>query len=650
MAAGAWQRAAAVVEAVINKSNPNKSLSQCDGLFNFTADLAGRQLLGTNLIFQIQPLQLPPLTPEQQAIVASSKAIKINAVAGSGKTTTLMAYAQSRKPGNRILYLAFNKSVRLEAARKFSALQLQQVSAETAHSLAYKYVVHNSRYVVRAAGYKTHELAALLGLQGPGDKHARFVLANHINKLAALFCNSTAAKVSELQYLDYLSDDASREFVTQHYELLLAQTRLFLAKMHRAEIEITHDFYLKQFQLMQPQLPFDYILFDEGQDASPAMLDVFLKQQAVKVIVGDTHQQIYGWRHAVNSLDKVDFESFSLSSSFRFGSDIARLAQNVLRWKAHLDLPSHLQLQGKGKGGKIQSKAIIARTNLGLLLKAISYINDKNKPEKIHFEGKISSYTYADEGASLYDVLNLSRGNTAYIRDPLLQQMKDLSELEDYIEQTEDAQLAMMVEIVQAYGSEIPDLLQKLKSRHVDNPAEADVIFSTVHRCKGMEYDQVQLVDDFMSEEKLEKLIEDESFNELQRARLAEEINLLYVAVTRAKSLLFIPQALLPTNISPSNAIKVLLPAAQLEANARAGKDISRAFAQAKKQVQTQTAFAAKSPKTAQAAGAAWSKAHDQELRTLYKKGIPLKILANHFGRTPSAIYSRVKKLGLVEG
>ena len=33
------------------------------------------------------------------------------------------------------------------------------------------------------------------------------------------------------------------------------------------------------------------------------MLGVFQKQKGVKVVVGDTNQQIYGWRYAVNSLE-----------------------------------------------------------------------------------------------------------------------------------------------------------------------------------------------------------------------------------------------------------------------------------------------------------------------------------------------------------
>ena len=55
------------------------------------------------------------LTREQKDIINSSGDIKINAVAGSGKTTTIIEYARTRPRGSRILYLAFNKSVRTAA-------------------------------------------------------------------------------------------------------------------------------------------------------------------------------------------------------------------------------------------------------------------------------------------------------------------------------------------------------------------------------------------------------------------------------------------------------------------------------------------------------------------------------------------------------
>jgi len=130
------------------------------------------------------------LTKEQYDIINSTGNIKINAVAGSGKTTTIIEYAKARPRDSKILYLAFNKSVKTEAVKKFSDNGLHNVKVETAHSLAYKHIVLNSDYKLKPNGYKTHEIAQLLGLQGDGEKHAEYIVANHINKFITYFCNS----------------------------------------------------------------------------------------------------------------------------------------------------------------------------------------------------------------------------------------------------------------------------------------------------------------------------------------------------------------------------------------------------------------------------------------------------------------------------
>jgi superfamily I DNA/RNA helicase len=198
--------------------------------------------------------------------------------------------------------------VKLEAVKKFADKGLNHVKVETAHSLAHKHIVFQNNYKVRGQSYKTNEIVELLNLKGNEEKHTEYVIANHINKFIAYFCNSDKQKVQDLNYLDTVTDPKAKIFVSSFYDYIVAQSRLLLRKMDKGEIEITHDFYLKKFQLSNPELHFDYILFDEGQDASPAMLDVFFKQKATKVIVGDTHQQIYAWRFAVNSLEKADLQ------------------------------------------------------------------------------------------------------------------------------------------------------------------------------------------------------------------------------------------------------------------------------------------------------------------------------------------------------
>jgi len=520
--------------------------------------------------------------------------------------------------------------------------------------LAYKHVVYGSKYKVRAQSYKTQDLVELLGLSGNGEQHSEYIVANHINKLITYFCNSDKAKIQDLNYLDVVNDTKARAFVRSGYQYIVAQARLLLSKMDKGEIDIIHDFYLKKFQLANPRLNYDYILFDEGQDASAAMLDVFLKQSATKVIVGDTHQQIYGWRYAVNSLEQTDFNTLHLSTSFRFTQDIANLAMEVLKWKTHLGKHEEQIIIGAGKRKAVKSKAILARTNLGLLLKAIEHVTERGAANKLYFEGNFNSYTYADEGASLYDVLNLYNHKRHLIKDKLIKAMRDMPELEDYIEKTEDVQLGMMVEIVNKYGNDIPRLIKIIKSRHVDNEErdKAEVIFSTVHRCKGMEYDEVHLAGDFLSEEKLKKAIEENRKAGLSNTKLSEEVNLLYVAITRTKNNLHIPEHLVPAEFPESNHIHVLGKPDMDELMFRppTGKEIGmmkRAKFKADPEYKAQ--MIEKAREKDKSAYQSWSEEMDIELTMLYCEKKTLKELSAHFRRSQGAIKSRIKKLELPE-
>ena len=591
------------------------------------------------------------LTPEQQQIIGSAGHIKINAVAGSGKTTTILEYANTRPAGSRILYLAFNKSVKLEATRKLLEKGISNVTVETAHSLAFRHIVYQNNYTVKSTGYKTNEIVALLQLQASGEKHGEFILANHINKFISFFCNSDKQRVQDLNYLDTITDNKVKAFIRPYYPYIEKQTRLLLSKMDKGEIEITHDFYLKKFQLSNPKLNYDYILFDEGQDASAAMLDVFLNQNATKVIVGDTHQQIYSWRFAVNSLEKVDFTTSNLSTSFRFDTSIAQLANRILEYKKYIDNEAKITIIGKGNNSQVTTKAVIARTNLGLLLKAIDIVTVERKLKRIYFEGNINSYTYADDGASLYDVLNLYNHKKHLIHDSLIKSMKSIEELEDYIEKTEDVQLGMMIEIVKEYGNEIPGIIKEIKSKHVENDEKekAEMIFSTVHRCKGMEYDEVFLADDFITEDRLEKQKDRKDKNP---AKINEEINLLYVAVTRTKNILHIPDSILPTGfISTSPHIQVIKTALIKDDDDDLFIPANFSYT-AKRQQQKLYEPASKNyfsvvRETKKDAYRPWTNELDDQLTELYCKGKTLPELALHFGRTKGAIRSRIKRLEL---
>src|SRR6266487_911230 len=93
-------------------------------------------------------------TEEQQRIIQSTGNIIINAVAGSGKTTTLIEYARTRPKEKRILYLAFNNSVQKEAIGKFQSKNINNVDVYTAHALAKKYVFAKTQFNIKPENYK----------------------------------------------------------------------------------------------------------------------------------------------------------------------------------------------------------------------------------------------------------------------------------------------------------------------------------------------------------------------------------------------------------------------------------------------------------------------------------------------------------------
>ena len=83
-------------------------------------------------------MELKP-SPEQEAALERYQAggdMKLVAVAGAGKTTTLRLMAEST-PRRRLLYLAFNRSVKEEAERKFP----KNADVRTLHGLAFGKVV-----------------------------------------------------------------------------------------------------------------------------------------------------------------------------------------------------------------------------------------------------------------------------------------------------------------------------------------------------------------------------------------------------------------------------------------------------------------------------------------------------------------------------
>ena len=207
----------------------------------------------------------------------------------------------------------------------------------------------------------------------------------------------------------------------------------------------------------------------------------------------------------------------------------------------------------------------------------------------------------------------------------------------------------MMVEIVRKYGNKILDIIKTIKEKHVENDdkEKAEMIFSTVHRCKGMEYDAIQLVNDFISEEKLEKLKEDKKTKEINATKLNEEINLLYVAVTRTKNSIHIPETLIPNEFPKSSQIHIMKVMSEEEQEQEQEQEQIKTTVTTYK---TEKAYSIDEVRSKHKdAYKPWTTELDDELTIMFCEGVNVKDMTKHFGRTKGAVASRIKKLELEE-
>jgi len=456
------------------------------------------------------------LTSEQEQIVKCEVPfLAVKAFAGTGKTTTLVEFAKKR-PNKKIIYLAFNASVVSHAKKIFP----RNVEVVTAHSLAYRFIGRNY----------SHKLKYKLRVQDIRD-----YLSLKNNREGNLIGKTILELLTNYFYSSYknLRDafDHSLIYPISHETLMIySEAVLDAMKDKENNFPITHDFYLKMYQLYGPKLNKDYILFDEAQDANPAIVDIIYKQMdcGVNVVfVGDEHQAIYGFRGAKNTLRKVRPNAvLYLTESFRFGVEIANVVNAILKVgkKEKRSVVGYRESDFFGEIDPSKLFAIITRTNSNLFLKACE-LAEKNK--KIYFVGGYKSYQFH----KIKDVEYLYNENFNMIRDEHVKSFKGFSEMMETSEEVDDKELIYLGKVVDKYKGKVSKVLRKIKESTVTEMNDADVILTTAHKSKGLEFDQVMLTNDYVN-------FVDNDGNLLPFKMKEEEINILYVAASRARIVL----------------------------------------------------------------------------------------------------------------
>lgn len=466
-----------------------------------------------------------PPTPEQAAIIDAYRIgghLVVEALAGTGKTTTLrmLALTNTTRPG---VYLAYNKSIVQEAQGRFP----QAVQVGTAHSFAYRAVGH--RYSHRLPGrgrggqrMRAQQVATMLGVKAKDAGGSMLSPAMQVRLAEGMinqFCMSGDMAFCTRHLpprAEHLGDPAAVfEAVRPTADKMWTDLR-----NENGRLYFTHSHYLKLWQLTNPKLHADYILFDEAQDANPCIASIVAQQDhAQRIYVGDRNQAIMGWNGAIDAMAKAQGERYALTKSFRFGPAIADAANE---WLDLLGSP-HRVVGHDPIGSRVgqltdSPDAILCRTN-GAALGMILMYQEQGVPVAMApgdaSAGKdIMSFAYAARD------LQAGKGTD----HPDLAAFTTWKELLEYVEEEEGgSDLGRLVNIINRVGpgaaiSAIRNLVTKDRAR---------VTVSTAHKAKGLEWDRVLVADDFAPPT--------EEDREAGKTVDPADLMLAYVTVTRAK-------------------------------------------------------------------------------------------------------------------
>ena len=308
----------------------------------------------------------------------------IDAVAGAGKTTTLMGCVSHIPNINDVIYCAFNTSIRKEIQKKFKDNN-QNVKVSTIHALGFQMLRATKNF--RLDDYKYNQII----------KEPQFfdTLIPDIDKILGFHSHPTVAELRQLEerrdVLDWNEKNDLNEGqqyvgkiirrlldINQKYRCTLeeddvkcydAMIRHFgiipyyeqnmstysdevdaYFRLHQklikegnsmaishGIIDFTDQIYLPFIMNLTAQKKYGFVFVDECQDLSKAQVKVvekYLREDGRLLAVGDPYQAIYGFAGAdCNSFNRVT-DAFNcvvlgLTDCFRCPQDVIRLAQSL---------------------------------------------------------------------------------------------------------------------------------------------------------------------------------------------------------------------------------------------------------------------------------------------------------------------------------
>ena len=441
---------------------------------------------------------------------AENKHLMVEAVAGSGKTTTIVRALDKLPMESFSLFVAFNRHIAQELKERVPF----NCEASTLNSFG------NTALRERFGWMKVKETKIedilWFDVLKQMDRNKYYKSLRSVRQLVELF----------KAYAIFAPTTDDCDFFAERYELLingdeydLAMKTLKISNERTKVIDYNDQIYLPLlFDL--PVQQYDYVFVDESQDLNPAQIQ--LVQKAVKpdgmiVAVGDSHQAIYGFRGADpeamnNMVESLKMTRLPLSVCYRCAKNIVMEAQSEV---------AHIEYHEESDAGRVDylpykayldtieaGDFILCRTTAPLVEEALRLIRSKRKA---HIRGR-------DFGQNLMNLIKEidtlddyeAKIQIAYARQPATKMA-----LQDQID--------TMRVLIEMCGND-PVGIRNAIEEIFDNNGQG-IVLSTIHRSKGLEAKRVFLLrPDLVPHPKA-----------TQDWAMEQEHNLRYIAITRAQ-------------------------------------------------------------------------------------------------------------------
>jgi len=444
--------------------------------------------------------------------------------AGTGKTTTIMEALKCIPSGLTTLVCAFNKSIEKELAARVQAAGLP-VEIKTLHAFGFRAIGRAFR--PRLNEYKVRDILDQL-VPGYENREMRDEL-----KRCVSLCKGNLIEIDDLDgvdgiCMDYGIDSGDRpEDRISFCKLVLKVMGLCARDTKTVDFD---DMVWLPVVLGLNVWQFDRVFVDETQDLNAAQIELMLmavKEGGRVCVVGDDRQAIYGFRGADSSaipnlIRRLDAKTLPLSVTYRCARSIVALAQEIV--------PDFEAAPNAEDGDVINVNELdmIAGARAGDFI-----LSRKNSPLVKHClmllsKGVPAAIQGRDVSAQLLKVVNKSKAKTIPALAEWLRAWQ-ARECERMMNKNPDADVTRIVDTADCIDAicegetSIASVVAKIQALFSDTDETRRVTLSSTHKAKGLERKRAWILADTY-----------------RPTCGGEEANLWYVAVTRAKSTLFI--------------------------------------------------------------------------------------------------------------